>query len=562
MKAIAFNNDVIAMIVIQPDNSQPISGCLGFAITRIDQATGTRLILPNHFAPSGVDNSNYDSQPSNVWPIQAYVWRDYGVELDHSYAYEVEALGGSFDNLTPIVGSKVTTNVVNITTKVSDYIKAAFTRGILATQWMARNCPKLPDGSFDFDGLVSLLKTPGNALRLQLMGNVKSLLQEPVLAAAATGGHVYQALYEFTDPELLAFLVQYASSISLILGSTGKDNAENREASDDLHNAGADIINRTLTGKEAIPHNKCQASVDANGSGVMVSTGAINWTTTGLCTQSSNVINIISSELAKLYVDEWNQLKSDTVNDGSGQGPALRQYNANQPPVVTLPDGTTIQAWFSPNTPDSEKPKHNPATPADMAQVFAAIDNAQNFVGSLLFIPGYPSVVSQIASDYANANGVMYRVAVSDKEALPWTLPTMRPGDPPLFVVANAITNPFYDYMKEFDLLPDAFAIIHSKYVVVDPFGSATVITGSHNLGFKASYSNDENLLIISGNKRLAMYYMVDNLDVYDHYLFNQEANGGTVSGNLTSDDSWQSAILTGGSLALIQYLAGGSYPV
>ncbi len=560
MKAIAYNNDVTAMIVIEPDNDSAISNCLGFAITRIDQSTNTKLVLPNHIAPNGVDNSSFASQPSNVWPIQDFVWRDYSVELGHSYVYEVVALGGSFDNLSAIAGMTATTNVVNVTTEVGDYIKVAFTRGILATQWMARNCPKLPNGDFDFDGLTNLLKTPGNPIRDQLMGNVKTLLEEPVLKAAATNGHVYQALYEFTDPELLAFLVQYAKDISIILGSTGNNNQENQQASDDLTNAGAEIYNRTLV-KTSIPHNKCQASVDANGNGVMVSSGAVNWTTTGMCTQSSNVINIMSAELANLYVAQWNLLKDDTVNDNSEQGPTLRQANGTQKPLVTLPDGTTIQVWFSPNTDETMKPKNNPATPPDMAQVFAAIQSAKNFVGSLLFIPGYPAVTSEIVNDYPNMNGVMFRVAVSDKEALPWNLPTLRAGDPPLFVVADAITSPFADYVKEFDLLPDAFAIIHSKYVVVDPLGQAVVVTGSHNLGFKASYQNDENLLIITGNKRLAMYYMVDNLDVYDHYLFNQRANAGTITGVLASDDSWQADKLTGSNLSMIQYLASGNYP-
>jgi phosphatidylserine/phosphatidylglycerophosphate/cardiolipin synthase-like enzyme len=46
------------------------------------------------------------------------------------------------------------------------------------------------------------------------------------------------------------------------------------------------------------------------------------------------------------------------------------------------------------------------------------------------------------------------------------------------------------------------------------------VILGSHNLGFKASYSNDENLLIVSGDQDLAAAYAVHILDVYDHYFF------------------------------------------
>ena len=46
------------------------------------------------------------------------------------------------------------------------------------------------------------------------------------------------------------------------------------------------------------------------------------------------------------------------------------------------------------------------------------------------------------------------------------------------------------------------------------------VITGSHNLGYKASYDNDENLAIIEGDKVLATAYATHVLDVYDHFAW------------------------------------------
>ena len=50
-------------------------------------------------------------------------------------------------------------------------------------------------------------------------------------------------------------------------------------------------------------------------------------------------------------------------------------------------------------------------------------------------------------------------------------------------------------------------AIIHDKIVVIDPrLPTCSVILGSHNLGFKASYSNDENLLIIHDTQLAARF--------------------------------------------------------
>ena len=48
-------------------------------------------------------------------------------------------------------------------------------------------------------------------------------------------------------------------------------------------------------------------------------------------------------------------------------------------------------------------------------------------------------------------------------------------------------------------------AIIHDKTIVVDPFSEdCVVITGSHNLGYRASYNNDENMLVITGDRGVA----------------------------------------------------------
>ena len=92
------------------------------------------------------------------------------------------------------------------------------------------------------------------------------------------------------------------------------------------------------------------------------------------------------------------------------------------------------------------------------------------------------------------------------------------------------------------ELLKAGFAITHDKIVVIDPFADdCVVVTGSHNLGYQASYNNDENLVMIEGNKRLAMAYATHVLDVYDHFSWRWTVNQGTsVDAHLkTKPDEW-----------------------
>jgi phosphatidylserine/phosphatidylglycerophosphate/cardiolipin synthase-like enzyme len=85
---------------------------------------------------------------------------------------------------------------------------------------------------------------------------------------------------------------------------------------------------------------------------------------------------------------------------------------------------------------------------------------------------------------------------------------------------AAAIKDLVGDFQRE--LLSAGHAIIHDKIVVIDPMSETdcVVITGSHNLGFKASYANDENMLVLRGNRPLALAYTTHVLDIYDHYKF------------------------------------------
>jgi phosphatidylserine/phosphatidylglycerophosphate/cardiolipin synthase-like enzyme len=60
---------------------------------------------------------------------------------------------------------------------------------------------------------------------------------------------------------------------------------------------------------------------------------------------------------------------------------------------------------------------------------------------------------------------------------------------------------------------------VHSKTIIVDPLGKhPAVITGSHNLGPKASEVNDDNMVIIENDPAVAAAYAVNIITVYDQY--------------------------------------------
>jgi len=105
---------------------------------------------------------------------------------------------------------------------------------------------------------------------------------------------------------------------------------------------------------------------------------------------------------------------------------------------------------------------------------------------------------------------------------------------------------------------------VHSKAIVIDPFGkNPVVMTGSHNLGHKASTANDDNLMIVEGNAPLAAAYAANIIAIYQTYRWNTyvdaHAKDPTVWHGLADNDTWQDSYLapTSPDLAEIKFWLG-----
>ncbi len=87
------------------------------------------------------------------------------------------------------------------------------------------------------------------------------------------------------------------------------------------------------------------------------------------------------------------------------------------------------------------------------------------------------------------------------------------------------------------------YAIVHSKVLVVDPLSpQATVVTGSHNFSESASNQNDENFMIIRGDRALAEAYLVNIVGAWRHYR--ARVRRGPPWPGLKDSDEWMSRSL------------------
>lgn len=529
------NNDV-AFVAWRYTQKMP--GCLGFAIHRTNLTTQQTEVLPAWVGFAGQSNQNWQPKTTDVWPVQKFNWRDLTAQHGNSYEYEIIPMVGTPGQLKPLSDQSLKTNRVDLTPALG-HISAYFNRGILSTQALAHQLPEGPSAGPDYKSLEQHIDKPGDPLRVSLAGQMIEALSSLLKRAGADGGQCYCALYELNDPELLDLLIG-CSYAHVILSNTGPNDETNQTSREKLHQSGVDVVDRMLK-EDHIGHNKFVVYVDKNQQPQAVLTGSTNWTDTALCGQSNNCIVIESPEMAAVYLDYWKRIKED----GAAQGAEYRTAN-NQVHQVKV-DGSQVDIWFSPNTSRQTKPSQNPPEPSDLKDLFDLVGGAQSGILFLVFQPGAPSIMDKVLECQEQNLNLFIRGAATDPKAVEnydVELYHHTGEQPDCVVAASAINDQFSYWHKELlKSSPGAHAIIHDKIVVVDPFSpNCAVITGSHNLGYKASYCNDENLLIIRGDQALAAAYAVHIMDVYDHYRwrYTLQEKGHQAWSGLATSDTWQ----------------------
>jgi phosphatidylserine/phosphatidylglycerophosphate/cardiolipin synthase-like enzyme len=480
------------------------------------------------------------------------------------------------------LGPAVSTAPVLVTSRRGKF-QSTFTNGILAAQWLSNVL--LEDGKIEPNELINKISDPDDPHRKYLAGDVLPLLHE----LFSRKGEFYLALYELEDRELEGLLLRNAARIHIILSNTGerkKDvwderNAPAREA---LVNAQADIQHRMFNNGH-IGHNKFVVHIPPGGGPRSVFTGSTNWTMTGIAGQTNNAILIEDDRIAGIYLDYWQRLKADVLPEPEPlsaptenvQGPEFRTSN-EVPGTSVLDSGAGIEVWFSPNTQAVTK---GTKMPPDLNKVFERMKQAEDAILFLAFYPsqrGKDSIVGKSVDIAREKTGLIVNGAVSSSMAMPNYVPKAgtKPAKAPYTFFEDNIAivraANIDDRMMLGDFKAEQLAamggigaIIHDKIVVIDPLSpECTVILGSHNLGFKASYENDEQFVMIRGDQALAQAYAVHVLDVYDHYRYRAvkaDRKAGKKKDDevkLAIDDSWMEPYISGKKSALIRYFAHG----
>lgn len=545
MRIKVYHNGDDVFIAWKPDGFIP--GCRGFALMR--RRNGVEEVVSTWVGFADQSHEDGERRASTNWPIQKYQWIDYMAKPGDKVQYRVlPMVGPDKDNLRPDsdTASEWTEEII-LTHEFAPKIEAYFNRGIVAAQWVSRRLG-VTDDDLKTKNLRTVIETPDNPFRNYLFGPLGARLFELLDAAAKEKRDIYGALYELDDEQLETALEKLGKRAHVVLANGSvkkKDGDQNHDARKRLKSK-IDLHDRMISPR-ALGHNKFLVMCDAHQKPRWVWTGSQNWTKTGLCTQANNSVLIDDFDLAKEYRKQWDLLK-----DAGDETPADLKKSNSRPRKADVGQ-TPVRLWFTPTVEQ-----------VDLTEARKIIGGAKQAILFLMFNPGPKDTLLNEIIDTARVGSVERRLYIRGAinqdpgtKANPVELFESDNSEKADFevVLPAAIDESTEWFRREMKKLPGTFAMVHSKAVVVDPFGAHPVLlTGSHNLGPKASGTNDENLLIIRDTPGLAAAYATNIMAIYNQYRwrFRRQTQPKTKQWKgLEDGDSWQKGYLKAGSTAL-----------
>ncbi len=531
-----------------------IAGCLGFALIR--KPKGAALVVVETWVgfSTDPDATAGTHKPSTEWPIQKFMWSDYMAEPGQELQYQVVPMIGTASKLRRSSDQASAYSDPVLVVSKGNKINPYFNRGIVASQWLSRQLASVPAKGWH-KKLAESIATPGDPIRNFLSASLRPEMLSLLSAAQKSGGSIYAVLFELDDPELIAALKAMGKRANVILANgthKSKTNAggdENAAARQELAKV-VSLSNRMVTG-DHLAHNKFLVLADAKGVAQKVWTGSTNWTVVGLCTQANNGILFDDPAIAKLFLDQWNKLKAA----GNEFPPSLIASNCQLKTAKI--DKRPVTVWFAPVKKQ-----------VDLASARAFIQGAKQGVLFLVFDPGPTgTLLNDILALDANKlyiHGVANEDPGGTKQPLIKMVHRGHLVTPSDEVALPAAIDDRLKYwapeMKSFTIV-----MVHSKLIVVDPFGDHPVVmTGSHNLGPRASGSNDDNLVIVENDPVLAAQYAVNVMTVYNQYRWRYVRSTSKTPDKwdgLVAADSWQDSYFQGEKLQELDFWLGQAAP-
>lgn len=510
-------------------------GLLGFAFKRESLDGGKEKWLPSTKVfrslipdPRAERDPDDPTQPrrysSREHPIQSFLWSDYTAQPGTAYKFTVVPMYGQPAALQPAPPVEVEIRTENEFDKGHG---VWFNRGAIASQAFAREFgnkgPQPADNPDPADRTTKWLS------RGLLEACLRFINETPA------GDGLRVAAYEFTYLPLATALkaaLDRGVDVQIVYHDTttkaGKPGANERCIAD----AG---LPRAIQGrrvlykrtKTKIPHNKFIVRLRGGTHPASVWTGSTNFTPSGFLGQS-NVGHLVEAErTASQFLAYWNLLKSDPARERARN--VAVQLTPYPPPLV--PARSTVEIF---------SPRHE----SDLLKWYG--ERILDATGSVMFTAAF-GVAKQLVPPLAKDRDFLRFILMEKPPAAAVKKSLTKDRD--LVISYGAVLGEMYTFkngkpvarrrIEEFELdkwflLEEHYRpknqgfvfFVHTKFLLIDPLSDDPLVcSGSANFSSNSLLQNDENMLLIRGDTRVADIYLTEFDRIFRHFYFRNVAN-------------------------------------
>ena len=513
------------------------TGLLGFAVERHDLKNNEKYFMKGFKVfKEVIPHPDKNTQVSTYeHPVQSFVWDDFTAKQENRYTYYFYPLKGQPKNLDrsarPIVITVETEPLYSDTGEHNVF----FNRGVASSQAYARQFGNVPPNEIE-----------DPAERERAFAWLSRDLKDAIInfiGQAKRGDTLLGCFYEFRfEPVADAFknAIEAGANVTIIIDAkeneyTDKDGVfhESFPRKDNLaviKKAGipaANIIKREANQND-IQHNKFIVLLQGNAQKpAAVWTGSTNMSEGGIFGQT-NVGHWVKNEaVAAKYKEYWDLLSKDPGGAPDDSRSAKIRKNREYKNDVVSMHGDIAPAEIA-AIPRGITPIFSPRLKVTMLNTYAGILDAANDCSCITLAFGINEVIKDILNDNTPHDQVTFMLLEKKDK------PNPRSKKPFTYIGAknnvyqawgSYIQDPVYQWTEETNTkimqMNSHVLYIHSKFLLADPLcDDPIVITGSANFSEPSTTANDENMVIIRGNRRVADIYFTEFNRLFNHYYF------------------------------------------
>ncbi|BCM20430.1 hypothetical protein MJ8_42210 [Mesorhizobium sp. J8] len=477
-------------------------GLRGFGIRRTDPnegeiywMSGTKVFesIEPHPAPGRQYSSLHH-------PFQSFQWADYSAKPNYKYTYTIVAMYGAPSALEQRVSVDV-----EVTTEPTEGAKHTvnFNRGSPATQEYARRFQnRMP---------AEIGQAAYDWLSRGLVESIVTFIRRAVDDSFSLKG----AFYEFQWPSVLNELrAAKGRGVDVSVVFDDIDNATGPHGKNEAAIAGTKIKSITTPRtRGTLMHNKFLV-LSRNGAPQAVLFGSTNLTENGLFGHANCTHITEDKDIATKYLAFNDKLKTDP---DTSRGSTYKTWTIEQTPAPAT------------DFVDGMAPVFSPRANIDALDWYGQLAGGAKDALFMTFAFG----MNETFRDVYGKDDRVLRFGLMEKEwngknkdAQVAAIRKLQARPNVVIAIGNRIgLNNFDQWLKELDRITSPVNVhwVHLKFMLVDPLSDQPmVVTGSANFSEASTKTNDENMLVIERDTRVADIYLGEYMRLYSHYAFRE----------------------------------------